>query len=156
MDTKQALAAGAIAALVVVGIALTETQLIDKATTDEKTLTATDAAKTRAVRLSDAGVAYVVAQPDGGVLKLAKAPCAWKPTKTARCYRVTADGGTADPGVANTMQPGTFTGPECKRKSCVIFAGQPDDDDALPVPAPVKLEAAPKEAAPVEEAMVGP
>jgi hypothetical protein len=149
MDTKTAAGALAIVALVAAGVYLSESDLSKTATTDEKTLTATDAAKTRAVKLSDAGVAYVIADADGGVRLLAKAPCAWKPNKTAACF--TKDGG--DPGVANTLQPGYWQGAGCVRKACVIFAGQPENEALLPVP---KLDAAPKAEAPVEEVLVGP
>lgn len=74
----------------------------------------------------DEATIYVVPQKDGGVAKLAQSPCARRPTgvKASECLRRLPDGGTYDFGDENTMQPGEFVGPGCKRTACVVFAGE--------------------------------
>lgn len=52
--------------------------------------------------------------------KVAVHQCAWKPNAGAACTKT--DGG--NPGVENTMRPGTYVGAGCVKKSCVEMAGE--------------------------------
>lgn len=59
---------------------------------------------------------------DGRPFKVVGHACAWKPTAGAACTK--SDGG--DPGVQNTMQPGTFAGASCVARPCVMVQGDPE------------------------------
>lgn len=50
--------------------------------------------------------------------------CAWKPNAGAACARLLTDGGTMNPGVENTMQPGQWVGAGCARTPCTVVAGE--------------------------------
>lgn len=86
--------------------------------------------KLRFVRLESADVTACGARPGVCALwgnsrpfKVVSHRCAWKPNASADCM-LRRDGGTVDPGVENTMQPGDFVGTGCVLKSCTEIAGE--------------------------------
>jgi len=97
------------------------------------TLSARDQALVRALRLPDGGLVYAVdgqEKLDGGTnTRVTQPPCGWRPVgmSAGLCRRT----GGEDPGVENTMQPGGWLGAGCVRKSCIKYAGEPDDDALL-------------------------
>lgn len=81
----------------------------------------------RRVRFEDLDVATCASRPNVCPLwgtarpfRVTAHSCAWKPSAGAVCTK--SDGG--NPGVENTMQPGTWVGAGCRPKSCVEIAGE--------------------------------
>ncbi len=74
----------------------------------------------------DGGFAYGIPVDDAGWPIFATSvdafPCAWRPRDAGAAVCTRLDGG--DPGLENTMQPGSFTGAGCQPKSCVEIAGE--------------------------------
>lgn len=147
LSPKSALAAAVLvtASLVVGGIVLDDDTVSGTAVVNPSTLSPQVQSHVRAGRLGDGGLVYLVldAPVDGGqrsTIRVTVSPCAWRPTGVSSLLCRRTDG--SDPGDGNTMQPGQWLGVGCVRKSCVVTAGDPDDDELLPVkvgtPAPAE------------------